>query len=448
MAHSSVKGARLVALKALERVTAGGAYADIVLERALVGLGDAERNLATELVYGVLRWQIKIDWIIDSFSAIKTKKLEHLVLNALRIGIYQIYFLTRVPPRSAVDESVNLVRPAGAKKAGFVNAVLRNAAVSKGSLTYPLLKEDPVKHVSIVYSHPEWMVRRWAERYGIPETIELCKANQAIPPKTIRVNTLAIERVTLMRELANEGFEVKESSYSLDGIEVLKGGRLDPKDRRFYVQDEASQIIPYLLSPGPGMTILDACSAPGGKTTHIAQLMDNSGLIYALDRNAKRLKSVEETAKRLGITIIKTIEADSEKPFNFTEPIVFDRILVDAPCSGLGVLRRTPDIKLKRKAGDIAELSARQTEILDNSSRYLKKGGWLVYSTCTFEPEETEDLIRRFLDTHKDFTLEDAARYLPKGCAGLVDKSGFLRTFPHLHGMDGFFAARLTNAGQ
>jgi len=439
----SVKGARLAALKALERVTAGNAYADIVLERGLDGLSDADKGLATELVYGVLRWQIKIDWIIDSFSVIKAKKLEHLVLNALRVGIYQLYFLTKVPPRSAVDESVNLVMAAGTKKAGFVNAVLRNAAGNKDSVTYPLLKEDPIRHISIVYSHPQWLVRRWAERYGIPETIGLCKANQLIPPKTLRVNTLATDRVTLMKEIAAEGFEVKESNCSPDGIDVLKGGRIDPKDKRFYIQDEASQIIPYLLSPGPGMTVLDACSAPGGKTTHIAQLMGNKGLIYALDRNAKRLKSVEETAKRLGITIIKTMEADAGKPLNFTKPMAFDRILVDAPCSGLGVLRRTPDIKLKRKEGDVAELSARQTEILDNSSKYLKKGGCLVYSTCTFEPEETEEVIRRFLDTHKDFVLEDAARYLPQGCSGLADKSGFLRTFPHRHGMDGFFAARL-----
>ncbi len=443
----SVKGARHLALKALERVTAGEAFADIVLESTLDVLPEIDRSLAMELVYGVLRWQIKIDWIIDSFSAIKTRKLEHMVLNALRIGVYQLYFLTKVPPSAAVDESVKLVRKGGAKKAGFVNAILRKAAASKATLTYPPLKEDPVRHVSIVYSHPEWMTRRWIERYGLEEATELCKADQTVPPKTLRVNTLAKSRDALVRELYCAGFDVKATKYCPDGITVLKGGRLDPRDPGFYIQDEASQLISYVLSPKPGEAVLDACSAPGGKTTHMAQLMGNSGFICAVDRNSKRLKSVEEAAKRLGVTIVKTKAADAGGPLALGGPAAFDGILVDAPCSGLGVLRRTPDIKLKRKESDIPELSARQTEILENAARYLKKGGRIVYSTCTFEPEETDEVVRLFLERHGDFVLEDAAKYLPASCAGLVDKGGFLRTFPHLHGMDGFFAARLRYAG-
>ena len=440
MANSD-RGARGAALNGLKRVIAGKAYADIALEAALSGLNEADRMLATELLYGVLRWLIKIDWIIDSFSAIKTKKLEHSVLNVLRIGVYQLYFLTRIPARSAVDESVNLVD--GKKRAGFVNAVLRKAASNKETVAYPPFEEDPARHVSIMHSHPEWMVRRWIGRYGLSATVELCKANQSIPPKTIRANTLLTSRDALAAELAGDGLEVKETACSPDGITVSTGGRLDPLDPRFYIQDEASQLIPRILSPSPGEAILDACSAPGGKTTHMAQLMGDSGLIRAIDRNRVRIKSVQEAAKRLGITIIDTLVADAGRPMAFGEGIAFDGILVDAPCSGLGVLRRNPDIKMRRRPEDITELSARQAEILDNAAGYLKKGGRLVYSTCTFEPEETDEIIRLFLDGHRDFALDDAAKYLPKECAALIDRSGFLRTFPHLHAMDGFFAARL-----
>ncbi len=441
------KGARHAALQALERVVTGDAYAEIVLERALEDLNEPDKHLTTGIVYGVLRWQIKLDWIIDLFSTIKTKKLEDRVLNALRIGVYQLYFLTKIPASAAVNETVNLIRAEGSRTAGFVNAVLRKAAANKGSITYPDLKADPLRHLSVVYSHPEWIARRWIERYGLDEAIELAKANQMVPPKTIRVNTLVITRDDLLEELTKEGFEVRETGYSPDGVEVLKGGRLSQTDPRFYIQDEASQIVPYLLAPVPGERVLDACSAPGGKATHIAQMMRNDGVVYALDRYGKRLKSVDDAAKRLKINIIKTMEADAEAPIKFNQAASFDAILIDAPCSGLGVLRRSPDIKLKRKEEDIKELSGRQKRLLENISRYLKKGGRIVYSTCTFEPEETDDVIKDFLDKHNDFVLEDGAGYLPKGCEKLVDKSGLLRTYPHKFGMDGFFAARLFYRG-
>ncbi len=435
------KDPRSIAFDVLNRVEAG-AFADILLESGLKGAGELDASLATELTYGVLRWSIRLDWVIGSFSSIKAKKLERRVLNALRIGAYQLLFLTKVPPSAAINESVKLIKGGGAKKAGFVNAILRRIDAERGSIILPELNKDPVRHISVLYSHPEWLVKRWAKRYGAEEALKLCMANQEIPPKAVRVNTLATTRDELIREFRGKGIEASKAAYSPDGI-IIAGGRIEAKDPRYYIQDQASQIIPYLLSLAPNEVVLDACSAPGGKTTHMAQLMRNAGAIYALDLNSARLKAVEESAKRLGAGMIKTAQADAEKPLPKGLPQVYDAILCDAPCSGLGVIRRTPDIKLKRKEGEIKELSERQKRILDNLAGYLKKGGRMVYSACTFEPEETDDNIKWFLEAHRDFVLEDAKPFLLSSCGGLVDGKGFLRTFPHRHGMDGFFAARL-----
>jgi len=438
----SQTGARAAALKVLNRVEGGDAYADIALDAGLEGLSGPDTGLTTELVYGVLRWKIRLDYTIDLFSAIRSKKIEHRVLNALRIGAYQLLFLTRVPSRAAINESVELVKP-DKRKAGFVNAVLRKIASEKERIALPDPDKDIIRHITIACSHPEWIVRRWAARYGTAETIELCRAGQEVPPRTVRVNTLSTSRQRLIEELKESGYDVEETRYSPDGIEVRGGGALAAKDPRYYIQDEASQLVSLLLSPMPGESLLDACSAPGGKTTHLAQLMGNRGAIYALDKHEARVRTVAETAARLGAGIIKTFTFDAAGSLDFLEKGSLDAILCDAPCSGLGVLRRAPDARYRRKEEDIAGLQAIQSRILDNLAGYLKKGGRLVYSTCTFEPEETEGVVSRFLKKHPDFSLEDVSKYLPQSCSELVDKDGFLRTFPHRHGMDGFFAARM-----
>ena len=457
--NPTVRSARGVALEILTRVEAGGAYADILLDRELKGLGEADRALATELVYGVLRWQIKIDWIIDCFSKIKTKKLEHRVLCALRMGVYQLLFLTRIPPQAAVSETVELVKPGGFRKAGFVNAVLRMVDSARSAISFPLLKREPVRYVSVVFSHPQWLVERWIRRYGIKEAIELCQANLRVPPVTIRTNTLALTRDELLKELEAEGIESEKTRYSPAGIEITVGqrGRLGTKDRRFYIQDEASQLVPLLLSPEPGESVLDACAAPGGKSIHIAQIMENRGVVYAMDKHASRLRLVDKLAKRFGVDIIRTFQADaaglalqpalSGLPAELRQGTVpgegFDAVLVDAPCSGLGVIRRTPEIKLRRKEGDLEGLSSTQKRLLDNLSKYVRTGGRLVYSVCTFEPEETDEVVDWFLKGHGEFHVEDASMYLPPECRALVDGNGYFRSYPHLHGLDGFFAVRM-----
>ena len=459
MAKKNVdKKARPVAFEILMRVESNGAYPDILLHEELKRVSAVDRALLTELVYGVLRWRIKIDWIIDAFSNIKVKKLEHSVLNALRLGVYQIFFLTRIPPEAAIFETVELIKPYGEKKAGFVNAVLRNANALKGGVSFPLLSREPVKYISIVFSHPEWLVERWIKRHGAKDAMLMCQANLALPPVVLRTNTLKITRDRLAEELASSGIVTKNTVYSPDGLEVVEKGEafLNPSDKRYYIQDEASQIVAYLVSPVPGEVILDACAAPGGKTTHLAQLMRNEGTIMALDKQSSRLRTVEDISRRLGVKNIIANAADASTVV--FEPLLvgvkdlsrgsimpsggFDAILVDAPCSGLGVLRRTPDIKYKRTKEDAERLAKIQGRLLDNLAKYVRRGGRLVYSVCTFEPEETIEVAELFLKTHQDFFAEDLSGVLPGGCAGLVGRDGYFTSYPHKHGMDGFFAAR------
>ncbi len=454
------KSAREAAFLILNRVDDAAAYADILLEEALSGLDSRERALTTELVYGVLRYRLRLDWIIGRFSKIKTNKLETRVLNALRLGVYQLSLLDGIPASAAVDESVKLVKKGGgkspeggasplrAKTAGFVNAVLRAVETGREGVSYPDAKKDAVRFISTFYSHPLWLVKRWMERWGSSGAKELCEINLTPPPRALRANTLKIDRDALLEELLKEGIEAEKSRFSPDGLELLPSSEaarramLSSRDKRFYVQDEASQLIAHLVAPKPGEVILDACAAPGGKTTHMAAMMRNQGVIWALDKSASRLKSVEETAKRLGAEIIKTKQADAEKGLTF-EVDSFDAVLCDAPCSGLGVVRRTPDIKWRIKEEDLKGLSERQKRLLNNLAKYLKKGGRLVYSVCSLEPEETEEVIRDFLTGNAGFVMEDAAGFLPAQCKGLVVPKGFLTTLPHRHGCDGFFAARL-----
>ncbi len=437
---TDAKNPRDVAFRVLNRVEGADAYADILLDAELGALAEIDRALATEITYGVLRWRMRLDHIIDLFSSIKAKKLEHRVLTALRIGLYQLFFLTRIPASAAVNESVNLIRQQGKKTAGFVNAVLRSADRERAKALSAGLDGETARRISIEFSHPEWLVKRWLKRFGPGFTAALCAANQQVPPKTLRANTLVNSRDELITSFTEEGLEVKATRFSPSGIEVLNG-RPKAKDNRYYIQDEASQLIAHLIRPMPGQRVLDACSAPGGKTTHIAELMGNSGLICGLDIYPARLKSVSESAARLGIGIIRTIAARSDEPL----PIGldgFDAVLLDAPCTGLGVVRRAPEIKYRRQEKEIREMSAKQARLLENLCLSVKKGGRLVYSTCTFEPEETTEVVTAFLEAHPEFVLEDAREYLPPECASLIE-DGFLKTYPHIHSTDGFFGARM-----
>ncbi|MBE9528218.1 MAG: 16S rRNA (cytosine(967)-C(5))-methyltransferase RsmB [Proteobacteria bacterium] len=444
---------RTTAHRVLGRVCGGG-YADILLESALSGLAAKERPLTTELVYGVLRQMVRIDYVISSFASVKPEKMEHKVLNSLRLGVYQLLFLSGVPPHAAINESVELVSSLGRKRTGFVNGVLRRISVEGEGLAFPDIAADPVIHISTVYSHPEWIVRRWVERYGVEESIELCKANLVPGPKCLRINTLEVsskeERAALIEEFTEAGFSFTPDGFSADAL-ILEGrGRFlkeggGAQDRRYYFQDSASQLVSCLLSPTPGSAVLDACAAPGGKSSHIAALMGNSGSLVAVERNGARAKLLRATLKRLGVTNATVLSADSELALNLSEemPKEFDFVLCDAPCSGLGVLARAPDIKLRRKSTDIAELARRQKRLIENLGRYVLPGGTLVYSVCSNEPEESTEIVEAFIAANPHFSIENANEFLSPECAPFVDERGFLRTYSHKARMDGFFAARL-----
>jgi 16S rRNA (cytosine967-C5)-methyltransferase len=386
--------------------------------------------------------------VILSFSKIPFEKIESEILHILRLGLYQILFLSRTPSSAAVNESVELAkRTRGKGGAGFVNAVLRSAVRQKDEIRYPEMSENPALHISVVQSHPLWLVRRWIEEMGAEETLRICKFNNQISPLTLRTNTLKIDRKDLIERFKEKGFKPAPTTYSEEGI-VLR----DPpptselpfiKEGLYIIQDEASQLVTSILDPKPGERILDACSAPGGKTTHMAQKMENRGEIAAFDVSKGKLDLVEESCQRLGIKIVKTIKGNAAERLLIPQGIKYDRILADVPCSGFGTLRRNPDLKWRRGEKDIKRLSELQFSILSHLSVYLKKGGIFVYSTCTVFHEENEDVVEKFLEGRPEFKLDEMDKFLPEKLYPFI-QGRYLKTFPPRDRMDGFFIARMT----
>lgn len=439
---------RNLALEILNRIESSDAFADILLEESFRKhpLKHADKGLLTELVYGVLRWRDRIDWIIGLFSSIKPARMERDILNILRLGAYQLLFLERVPVSAAVNESVKMAKARGEKKGNFVNAVLRAIDRGRNDITYPDVSKDPIRHISIRYSHPEWLVRRFVEELGIDEAIRLCQASNEPPPLTIRVNAMSISREGLLLRLRDEGYEAAFTPFSPAGL-TLKGAGDVTKVAGFTeglwtIQDEASQLISFILDPRPGEKVLDACAAPGGKATHIAELMADHGEIIAMDKNRQGVEKIKGNLSRLCLKSVKTMVSDASKPLEFKEG-EFDRILLDAPCSGTGVLRRHPEGKWRKREEDVLELSKRQGRLIENLSRYLKPGGTMVYSVCSVMKEEGEGIVDAFLASHPEFILESTAPLLGVLGDNLVCKRGFFKVYSHTHGMDGFFAARL-----
>jgi 16S rRNA (cytosine967-C5)-methyltransferase len=352
----------------------------------------------------------------------------------------------KVPVSAAVNESVEIAKASGREgAAGFVNAVLRRVSDGRIDLDLPHSKGPP--SISILHSHPLWLVERWIQEMGMDEAIELCKANNRIPPLSLRTNTLKTSRANLLAEIKEEIPRANPTPFSPEGILIDPPVPLSKiprfRDGWFQVQDESSQMMGHIVDPKPGERVLDACAAPGGKTTHLAQLMANRGRIYAADISARRLSLLEENCHRLGAIIVTPLRKDLAKPVVFAGDERFDRILVDPPCSGLGTLWRNPDIKWNRKAEEISKFRGIQRTILHHVARWLRKGGSLVYGTCTLTREESEEVLEDFMAEHRGFELEDLRRVLPQGLEPLVGDDGFFHSFTHRHGMDGFFAARL-----
>ncbi len=446
---SSPTHTRLLALRVLERVQRAGAYADLTLHAALSRseLNAPDRAFATDLVYGTLRWRGQIDFYLRKFVDQDLDKLEPLVATALRLGAYQLLFGQRIPASAAVDQSVRCIRAAGVDRAsGLVNAVLRRLDVDRASVELPTVDSDPHAHLTHTLSMPSWLAHRWIDQFGIPEAVAMAEASNRIPPLTIRANRQQVDRDELLGRIRENFPDARACRYARDGIVLGRAGN-PTRDSgflagHFTVQDEASQLVVGLLDPQPGERILDACAAPGGKTTAIAERIGPSGTTLGLDRHPRRLALVRRAARRLQLTEIQCTTRDVSRPIrDLAVGIGFDRVLVDAPCSGLGTLRRNPDARWRVRAGDPCRLAEVQLSILSNAAAVLRPGGILVYSTCTMMTEENEEIVDGFLKNFPEFSLASADS-APVEVRELVGSDGFLRCFPHIHDTDGFFAAR------
>ncbi|ACA60093.1 16S rRNA (cytosine(967)-C(5))-methyltransferase RsmB [Candidatus Desulforudis audaxviator] len=442
--------AREIALHVLKAVEADGAYANLALNRALEEFRPSklDRAFATELAYGTLRTLNTLDWIVSRYLQQPLGDQTVWSRNILRLGAYQLFYMDKVPAGAACFEAVELAKKYGTPgTARFVNGVLRNVARHKDELQFPDPETDLVTHISLKYFHPTWLVKRWLTELGPEETIALCQANNTIPPNTIRVNTLRVDRDSLAVRLEQEGLTVRKTRFAPEGLEI--GGfvsmRALPSFQQglFQIQDESSMLVAHAVNPARGVRILDACSAPGGKTTHLAQLMENEGIIKALDIHQHKLKLVSDNCRRLGIDNVETELLDArDLPGEFEGWADF--VLVDAPCSGLGVLRRRPDARWRKEPGQITGLVRLQEAILAGAAQCVRAGGVLVYSTCTITYEENLGQVQSFLAHHPDFLLENLRPFLPAGLGEEQMARGYLEIFPHTHeGMDGFFIARM-----
>lgn len=440
---------RALALAVLERVQGGG-YADRTLDAELrrqPGLDPRDRALATELVYGLLRQQGRLDFVLRGFCKQPLEKLEGRVLLLLRLGAYQLLALERIPESAAVNTTVELARALKLERAtGFLNGVLRALARGRHALPWPDPARDPLGHLEHALSLPRWLAQRWLSELGADEARRLAAALLEPAPVSLRVNTLKIDRPAFLQALADAGHAAEPTRYAPEGVRLV--GRSPaplPGDAEgwYQVQDEASMLIAHCLAPRPGETLVDVCAAPGGKTTQLAALTGNRAQITALDLHPHRLRLVEQGVARLGCTGIATRCWDMTTLPPFLAPGCCDGVLVDAPCSGLGVLRRNPEARWRLHPADVTLLAERQAAILNQAAALVKPGGRLVYAVCTVTPEETDRQVDAFLIAHPDFYLEPLTDLLPSSCRELLDERGCLRSWPHRLDLDGFFAARL-----
>jgi 16S rRNA (cytosine967-C5)-methyltransferase len=440
-------GPRGTAVKILNRVERSDAYLDKLLDAELRSdeMNELDKGLMNEIVTGVVRWQMKLDWVLTGFFHGNFTKAETNIKNALRVALYQILFLDKVPQSAAVNEGVEFIKRLRGQKVGdLVNAVLRNIIRNLENIRYPDPKEDRIRHLSVVESHPLWLVNRWVTRFGYDEAQQFLAANNKRPDLTLRVNRLKIQ-FDYYLSLLNQNQIQYTRSANLDffvRVQHMTGIGSSEMFRQgfFSVQDESGGLAVKLLDPQQGERVIDLCSAPGGKTTFIGELMKNIGEIISVDKYETRLNLVKNAVQRLGISNAHFIVADAAT----LQIPPGDKVLVDAPCSGLGVLAKKPDAKWKREPEDIRDLVKLQRSILKNAATLVKPSGCLVYSTCTTEPEENTEITSDFLSNHPDFSVEPADQFVPRE---VVSSSGFIETFPHRNGMDGAFAVRFRKKG-
>lgn len=436
------------AVDILNQVEQGRAFAGDLLDTELEQhslSGTADGRLLTHLVYGVLREQGHLDWIISRLYRGNYARMDQNVKNVLRTGLYQLRFSSRLPAFAAVDEAVKIARRISPAAGGLINAILRNYLRQADKISFPPPDKNPAEYIAAFHSHPLWLVKTWLNIFGREETLALCESNNELPPLTLRVNTLKITRSMLEEKLKTENIHCESTRFSPDGVNFFDPVRPIQKTSffkkgLFRLQDEAAQLVSLLLNPSDGENILDVCAGSGGKTTHLAALMKNKGRIVAMDRNIEKITQLQKDALRMGVSIIETRQTDLRYPLSREFIEKFDRVLIDAPCSGTGTLRRNPEIKWRLKSNNIIAQANTQKTILQNASLAVKKGGCLIYCTCSILPAENEDVVGHFLACCPQFRVE-----IPHLTVfdNLLDSHGFLRTYPHRQELDGFFGVIL-----
>jgi 16S rRNA (cytosine967-C5)-methyltransferase len=438
---------RKLALRVLCRVETSGAFADqlITALAATHGLSPQARAFLRELVYGVLRWRNRLDWLLDHGSDRPLETLTSAVRNLLRLGTYQLYFMDHIPPYAAVSETVRLAKQVTHAGVGaYVNAVLRALDRQRDAVCLPDAQDDLVAYLTITQSHPGWLVERWLARYGPQQTMAMCHADNLRPPLVVRANPLRTTRERLLDSLAADGCEARPCRYAPEAVVIVSHATLDGLESYrqgwFTVQDEAAILCGSLLSPHPREWVLDACAAPGGKATHAAESMADLGMVLCLDSSHQRLRLVEVNARRLGLRGVRCLVGNAET-VEFRRP--FDRILLDAPCSGLGVLRRHPDAKWRKGPELISTMARQQTALLEHLCPLVKPDGVLLYVTCSTEAEENQHIVQAFIDRHPDYALDAVVKDLPDAARMFAREGRWLQSWPGPEGLDGFFAARI-----
>lgn len=437
--------AREFAWDALDRIEAGG-FSDAVVGTGLAAsqLAGAERNLATTLVYGTLTWRAYVDHLLASFVSRPLGDLDGSVLNLLRLALYQLTKLDRVPAFAVVHTAVELCKRRQRRSAGLVNAVLRRAAVEWRSVGVPAAEHDLAGHLAIVESHPRWLIERWLSTLGEADTRALLAANNSVAPTVARVNSRRSTREELLAAWAARAISAHPTKFAHQGL-VIDGTINRPfpgyAEGEFAWHGEASQLVGELVDAKPGERILDLCAAPGGKACQVAEKIGDAGQVVAVDVSQSGLERLRAEARRLGLDRIETIRADGTSWLP-ADGAVFDRVLIDAPCTGLGTLRQHPEIRWRRAPLDIARNATLQRRLLRHAVELLKPGGVLIYATCTLDREENEETVQSAAAAGA-LRVDVRSTGLGPAAACLVGADGYLRTWPHRHGLDGFFAARL-----
>jgi 16S rRNA (cytosine967-C5)-methyltransferase len=448
------KSGRDLAWSALNKIENEQAYANLALQSVFAACGGAvdqrDKAFGAELVYGTLRHLLKLDYLLGRLLSRPLNSLPSAVCNLLRLAFYQLIYLPDIPERAVCHSAVELVKRSPFKGlAALVNGVLRNYLRNGVAIVWPDRNQDLLEFLTVEYSHPRWLVERWLSRFGATRTETILKINNERPPLTVRVNRLVADPQVVLAELHSAGVECAAGVFlpealhlldlpvALEEMPTFQMGQITP-------QDESAMLVAHLVNPQPGETVVDLCAAPGGKSAHLAELMEDQGRIESLDNHPHKVRLIRETARRLRLTAINPILGDARQ-FSLADGAKADAVLVDAPCSGTGVLRRRVDARYRKTVAQIGQLVTVQQEILNQAAVLVRPGGRLVYSTCTLEPEENQAQIGWFLANHPQFTLVDYRQFLPVKLVDYVaePEENWATILPDAAGGDGFFLSRL-----